>query len=546
MGQKMLRRERIHFLLGAALVTMMVACTQHNNIGMQNSRPDADSDSALSFEVGGPDTLSFDAGSSPPQVGTGGAVGSGGAVGTGGLTTVVSSGGSATGGSNGTALGGAGAVATGGAGGVGGSEARYSDAGVPDAPDSGGAPGTGGALGSGGAPGTGGTSESSGETSTGGATGTGGAAGIGGGPGTGGVTGTGGAAGTGGGPGTGGSLGNGGSNGSGGSTVPVTGPCDIYAAASPATPCVAAYSMVRVLSSTYRGPLYQVRRGGGSNNTGTGGTTTDIGVVEGGFADAAAQDTACGTEVCTVSMLYDQSGKGNHLKVAPASCSTSTGTALEPDYESNAEGRSLMVGGHKVYALYMKAHDGYRNNQTTDMPTGNAAQGIYEVADGRKNVGTGCCWDFGNASADNCYGSMAALLFGMNYWGTGGDGNGPWFMGDSGTWLFPNDSGIACGASSCINNPSMNVDYAFGVLATSQTKGAIRVGNAQSGGLTTAYDGQTPKAWSMGGGIVLGIRSDNSNSSFGTFFEGAITSGQPMSTTDEAVLRNVQAAGYGR
>ena len=523
----MLGRERIRFLVGATLVAMMAACTQHNNIGMQNGRPDADSDSALSFNVGASDTLSFDAGSSPPQVGMGGAVGSGGAVGTGGLTTVVGSGGAATGGSNGTALGGAGTVATGGVGGAGGAEGRHSDAGVPDAPDSGDAPGTGGTLGSGGA------------------TGSGGVAGTGGGIGTGGVTGTGGAAGTGGGTGTGGALASGGSNGSGGSTVPITGPCDIYAAASPATPCVAAYSMVRVLSSTYRGPLYQVRTGGSSR--GTGGTTTDIGVVADGFADAAAQDAACGSAACTVSILYDQSGKGNHLKVAPAGCSSSTGTASEADYESSANRLALTVGGHQVYALYMKAHDGYRNNQTTGMPTGNAAQGIYEVADGRKNVGTGtgCCWDFGNASTDNCNGSMAALLFGMNRWGTAGAGNGPWFMGDSGTWLFPNDSGV-CVEGSCIDNPSINVDYAFGVLTTDQTKGAIRVGNAQSGSLTTAYDGQAPATWSMGGGIVLGIGSDNSNSSQGTFFEGAITAGRPSAATDDAVLKNVQAAGYGR
>jgi hypothetical protein len=43
-----------------------------------------------------------------------------------------------------------------------------------------------------------------------------------------------------------------------------------------------------------------------------------------------------------------------------------------------------MVGGHKVYALYMIPQDGYRNNKATGMPTGTAAQGIYEVADGKR------------------------------------------------------------------------------------------------------------------------------------------------------------------
>jgi hypothetical protein len=35
-------------------------------------------------------------------------------------------------------------------------------------------------------------------------------------------------------------------------------------------------------------------------------------------------------------------------------------------------------------------------------------------------------------------------------------------------------------------------------------------------------------------------------SSFGTFFEGAITFGRPTDETEEAVLRNVQAVGYGQ
>jgi hypothetical protein len=36
------------------------------------------------------------------------------------------------------------------------------------------------------------------------------------------------------------------------------------------------------------------------------------------------------------------------------------------------------------------------------------------------------------------------------------------------------------------------------------------------------------------------------NSSQGTFFEGAITSGRPADKTEDAVLMNVQAAGYGK
>lgn len=75
---------------------------------------------------------------------------------------------------------------------------------------------------------------------------------------------------------------------------------------------------------------------------------------------------------------------------------------------------------------------------------------------------------------------------------------------------------------------------------------AIRVGDAQTGGLTTAYDGAAPKIWNLQGGIVLGIGGDNSNTSYGTFFEGAITAGRPSDAVDLAVLQNAQAAGYGK
>ena len=57
-------RERTYFLVGATLVALMAACTHHNNIGTQSSRPDADSDAALSFDVGGFDARAFAAGGS--------------------------------------------------------------------------------------------------------------------------------------------------------------------------------------------------------------------------------------------------------------------------------------------------------------------------------------------------------------------------------------------------------------------------------------------------------------------------------------------------
>ncbi len=405
--------------------------------------------------------------------------------------------------------------------------------------------------------------QSSGTSGTGGANGTGGMSGTAGATGTGGGTagnsgGTGGTTGTGGRTGGGGTTGTGGRTGAGGSTTPVQGPCDIYAMGN--TPCVAAYSTVRILSSQYSGPLYQVRKGGTMTTDGTGanmktgvragGTTMDIGVVAGGFADSAAQDAFCGTDTCTFSIIYDQSGKANHLRVAPAGCFVD-GSADLPDYESSAKQKSVTASGHKVYALFTNAREGYRNDATTGVPMGAnmASQGVYEVADAT-HAGTACCWDFGNVGKDNCNGTtMNTLFFGTGFWGRGA-GTGPWFMADfeGGVW-----SGGTVGAPSATNdttaaNISMSgVPFAFGVLKTSTGQYALRMGNGQSGNLTTGYDGAAPaKNFSFGGGIVLGVGGDNSNHSSGTFFEGAVTTGRPSDATDAAVLVNVQAAGYGK
>jgi hypothetical protein len=337
---------------------------------------------------------------------------------------------SGTGGSNGT-----GGTGTGGAPGTGGAGT--------------GGTGTGGAKG--GATGTGGTGT--------GGTGTGGAKG--GAPGTGGTS-TGGTPGTGG-TSTGGTPGTGGTSTGGTSGSRTSGPCDIYAASSPATPCAAAYSTIRGLSKSYTGPLYQVRSGSSSMNTGSGGTTKDIGMTADGYADTATQDSFCSGTTCTFSLLYDQSGNGNNLKVAPAG-TTSGGTYSNmPDFESSATKGSMTVGGHKVYALYMNAREGYRLTAVgKGMPTGAKAQGIYELADGT-HVGTACCWDFGDVSTNPTqYTTMNTIFFGTGFWGTGA-GSGPWFMGDfeGGVW-----SDGASTPDQNNNDPSMKYQFAFGIVKT--------------------------------------------------------------------------------
>jgi hypothetical protein len=453
---------------------------------------------------------------------TGGTFSSGGRSANGGA---VSSGGRfATGGSTGDGGGG-----SGGSSGIGGSAL-------------GGSSGAGGLMDGGG--GSGGTVESGGN-GTGGSTGNGGR-GPGGSPGTGGndVGGTSGAGGS--------TSGAGGAGGTGGTPGASDGPCDIYAAA--ATPCVGAYSTIRRLSKKYTGPLYQVRSGSSAQNTGTGGLRHDIGMTADGFADASAQDAACAGSICTVSILYDQSGSDNHLSVAKKGPPGTT-YSDQDDFESIADGEELTVGEHRVYSLYMAARQGYRlPARGNDVPRGTAAQGIYMLADGTR-VGETCCWEFGNVTVDPIvYTSTNALFLGTAFWGQGA-GDGPWFMADfsNGVWAggsVPGDPGygsITNPGPANANNPSLLVPFALGFLKTDSTRYALRMADAQSAAsVTTAYQGSLPQALDDQGAIVLGVGADNSNNSWGTFYEGAVLSGFPTDAAELDVLENIKAAGYGQ
>ena len=76
---------------------------------------------------------------------------------------------------------------------------------------------------------------------------------------------------------------------------------------------------------------------------------------------------------------------------------------------------------------------------------------------------------------------------------------------------------------------------------------ALRMADLQTASnLTTGYEGPMPntKVVDHQGAIVLGVGGDNSNNSWGTFFEGAIVAGCPADDTELAVFQNVKAAGY--
>nr|WP_244210615.1 arabinofuranosidase catalytic domain-containing protein [Amycolatopsis kentuckyensis] len=319
-----------------------------------------------------------------------------------------------------------------------------------------------------------------------------------------------------------------------GAQAATTGPCDIYA--SGGTPCVAAHSTTRALYGTYNGPLYQVRRS--SDNT-----TRDIGVLSaGGTADAATQDSFCAATRCLITVLYDQSGRGNHLTQAPP------GTWPGPapggwDNLADATAAPVTVGGQKAYGVYISPGTGYRNNKTNGVATGDQPEGIYAVVDGI-HYNNWCCFDYGNAQTTNKADApaiMETVYFGADrQWGYG-DGNGPWVMADLEWGLF---SGVNPGHNP---NPSINHRFVTAVVKGEPNHWAIRSGNAQSGGLSTVFDGPRPNGYhpmKKQGAILLGIGGDNSVSGAGTFYEGVLTSGYPSNSTEEAVQANITAAGY--
>jgi hypothetical protein len=309
-------------------------------------------------------------------------------------------------------------------------------------------------------------------------------------------------------------------------------PCDIYGAAG--TPCVAAHSTTRALFASYNGPLYQVRRA--SDNT-----TTNISPLSaGGVANAAAQDSFCAGTSCVITEIFDQSGRGNNLTQAPGG-----GAAGGPDNLANATAAPTVLNGHKAYGVFVAPGTGYRDDRTSGIATGDAAEGEYAIFDGTHFNG-GCCFDYGNAETnnnDNGAGHMEAIYFGnITVWGFG-TGNGPWIMADM-------ENGLFSGSNVHLNSgdPTINFRFTTAVIKGQPGNWAIRGGNAQSGGLSTFWNGARPAGYNpmhKEGAIILGIGGDNSKGAAGTFYEGVMTSGFPSDATENAVQANIVAAGYG-
>jgi len=328
------------------------------------------------------------------------------------------------------------------------------------------------------------------------------------------------------------------------------GPCDIYAANG--APCVAAHSSSRALLKSYNGPLYQVMRQ-------SDGKTLDIGVVQpsagdpGGYADAALQDKFCKDTYCWVTILYDQSGKENHLIQAPRG--GFSGPALGGfNNVPLADWAPVTLMGHKVYGIFIAPGMGLRWNDARGTAVDDQAEGQYWVISGH-HYNTGCCFDYGNGetdSRDDGDGTMETTYFGNQTSWYRGHGPGPWIMTDQENNLVgcvnedPDDK--FCETLESINWRSVTAT-ADGAPHRWRSMG----GNAQEGKLDLLYDGKRIQnerssydPMRKQGAVLLGNGGDNSNISDGTFYEGAMTAAGtfPSEETNQKIQENVVAAGY--
>ena len=308
--------------------------------------------------------------------------------------------------------------------------------------------------------------------------------------------------------------------------------CDLYSEYG--TPCVAAYSMDRAMYSDYDGPLYAVQRA-------SDGSTTDIGLLStGGYVNAATQNSFCSGTTCTITEIFDQSPELNDLGIEGA------GSAAGADHGANAAALPITIDGNAAYGLDVTGQIGYRDDSTDGIAVSGEAEGMYMVASGT-NVNSGCCFDFGNVETNNDddgAGRMDAVNL-TTYCGSYEapcSGSGPWVEADMENGQYLGGDG---------SNPDDTGNSSSFVTAVLKNNGQntfeLEGGNAQSGGLTSYWDGSLPSGYSpmrQQGAIVLGTGGDNSNADVGSFFEGVMTEGFPSNTADAAVQAGIVAADY--
>jgi hypothetical protein len=328
------------------------------------------------------------------------------------------------------------------------------------------------------------------------------------------------------------------------------GPCDIYAAAG--NPCVAAHSSTRALYKSYNGSLYQVMRQ-------SDGKTLDISVVrsgkgnQGGYADAEAQDKFCANTYCWITIIYDQSGKGNHLTQAPRGGFSGPSMGGFNNLPM-ADMAPVTIMGHKVYGVFIEPGMGLRNDDPAGTAVDDQAEGQYWVVNGH-HYNSGCCYDYGNAeidSRDDGDGTMETTYYGNATAWYHGQAPGPWIMTDQENNLVgcvnpsPNDK-------YCADLPVITWRFVTAMADGESHHWRSMGGDAQQDDLKIMFDGprvindrNSYDPMRKQGAILLGNGGDNSNGSQGTFYEGAMTAAGtfPTQETNQKIQANIVAAKY--
>jgi hypothetical protein len=272
----------------------------------------------------------------------------------------------------------------------------------------------------------------------------------------------------------------------------------------------------------------------------------------GGYANAAAQDSFCGSSACTITKIYDQSSNHNDLPISWGGYWKGPGPN-GADIGADAKALPVTIGGHKAYGVKVTQGVGYRIDHAKNAPTGAQPEGIYMVTSSNY-VNKWCCFDYGsgeNSHTDTGNATMNAIEWGTACWfADWGNpkspcvGTGPWVEADLENGMYHTNTG----SNKDPNNSGVHFPF---VSAWEKNNGTsrftLKYGNAADGGLSTPYSGPLPNGYSpmrLDSSLLLGTGGDNSTSGVGEFFEGAITAGYPSDATENAVQATITAAAY--
>ena len=194
---------------------------------------------------------------------------------------------------------------------------------------------------------------------------------------------------------------------------------------------------------------------------------------------------------------------------------------------------------HGIYVNSYPTNVGYRNNATKGLATGDPPEAMYMVIDGNRYSDHLLLrlWQRRDRREGRRQRHHGGDVLGVRHQWTRGGGNGPWIAADLENGMFKSNQGGWQTTSTSPNDNSVIAPFATAMLkGPSGNHFTLKAGNAQSGALTNVGRGAS-LAWlqsqkKLQAAIVLGTGGDGSNDGTGTFFEGAITSGNPPDATD--------------